>query len=324
VPAWGTTRAFNHNVHHARLSDVTFTQQNLVLELDVSVFGDARGNPPGYARYRVELARATDADDSGKYTGEFGGKSYRFAAVPEDKDKGFWHHKNYDGGKKLIDITKVVGREYFSTNFFYSVTRNDKVRCVRFDAGLYDSAILYLNGVCLAHNEVARIEPGLYPMLVQAYIDQINPWGRQMMRPRLVAAGRAKRGRAVANWQQRRQEWEDLGGIDLESRDLFERSRHMMYLFCREAVGNGGFQAELAHYSAIVEKGPARYMGAHLQMLGYHVSPQQNMEQLLPRKMFVHVYPDEGEPRALEINGSALCGHGGLVLRIERARDGTV
>jgi hypothetical protein len=67
----------------------------------------------------------------------------------------------------------------------------------------------------------------------------------------------------------------------------------MMYLFCREAVGDGGFQAELAHYSAIAEKGPARYMSTHLQMLGYHVSPQQDMEALLPRKMFVHVYPDD-------------------------------
>jgi len=74
LPAWGTARAFNHNVHQARLSDVTFTQQRLVLELDVSVFGDARGNPPGYASYRVELARAANNEASERYTGKFAGK----------------------------------------------------------------------------------------------------------------------------------------------------------------------------------------------------------------------------------------------------------
>ena len=79
----------------------------------------------------------------------------------------------------------------------------------------------------------------------------------------------------------------------------------MMYLFCREAVGDGGFQAELTHYSGIAEKAPARYMSAHLQMFGYHVSPQPDIESLLPRKMFVHTYhPPDGEPRALEINGT--------------------
>jgi len=268
----------------------------------------------------ADLGGVTAARPQVGDTVKFGGKSFRFAAVPEDNDKGFWHHENYDGGKKLIDITNAVGRDYFSTNFFYSVTKNDKLRWVRFDAGLHDSAVLYLNGVRLAHNEVARIEPGLYPMLVQAYIDQINPWGRQMMRPRLVeitadeaellvAAGRSEHEQAVTHWQERTEEWEDLGKIDLECRDLFERSRHMMYLFCREAVGDGGFQAELAHYSAIAEKGPARYMGAYLQMFGYRVSPQQDMEQLLARKMFAHVYPDDNGPRALEINGSPSVGN---------------
>lgn len=246
---------------------------------------------------------------------EFGGKSFRFAPVPQEKDKGYWQHENYDDGKKLIDITNAVGRDYFSTTFFFAVLRNDKPRWVRFEPGLHRSAVVYLNGVRLAHDEVVHIKPGLYPMLVQVYIDQINPWGRQLMRPRLVeitadeakqliAERRAQHERTVAAWQRRKNEWEELGGLDLRCRDLFEQSRHMMYLFCREAVGSGGFQAELTHYSAIAEEGPARYMGAHLQMLGYHVSPQQDMELLLPRKMFAHVYPREGEPRALEINGS--------------------
>lgn len=262
----------------------------------------------------VERARPAVGD-----TVRFGGKRFRFAPVSEEKDQGFWRHENYDGGEKLIDITNAVGRDYFSTNYFYAVVRNDRSRWMRFEPGMHRTAVVYLNGTRLAQGDVAHMEKGLYPMLVEVYIDQINPWGRQLMRPRLVEISaeeaqqliqrrRAEQARDRAHWRQRLKEWETSGGLDLECRDLFERSRHMMYVFCREAVGDGGFQAELAHYSGIAEQAPARYMGAHLQMFGYHVSPQPDMEELLPRKMFVHVYPPDAEPRALEINGTPKVG----------------
>lgn len=244
----------------------------------------------------------------------FGGKTVRFAPVPEEKDKGFWQHENYEAGAKLIDVTNAIGREYFSTSFFYIVVRNDRDRWVRFDPGLHTAAV-YLGGVRLERNETAHISAGLYPMLVETYIDQINPWARQLMRPRLVEiteqeAGQlveeqqAHRAAAVANWERRKAEWERLGRLDLDCRDTFQRSRHMMYVFCREAVGDGGAQAELTHYSGIAEKAPARYMAAHLRMFGYHVSPQDDVESLLSRKMFVHTYPADAEPRAVEINGT--------------------
>ncbi len=218
-----------------------------------------------------ELGGVTAARPQVGDTIKFGGKSFRFAPVSEEQDEGYWQHEKYDGGKKLIDITNAVGRDYFSTNFFYNVVKNDKARWVRFEPGLHRSAVVYLNGVRLANKEVAYINPGLYPMLVQACIDQINPWGRQMMRPRLaeittdeaeklIEERRAQHERTVAHWQDRKNEWEELGGLDLRCRDLFERSRHMMYLFCREAVGNGGFQSELTHYSAIAGKGLAAVM----------------------------------------------------------------
>lgn len=244
---------------------------------------------------------------------ELGGESHEFRPLSHEEDEGYWAHENYDGGKVLIDVTNAVDREYFSTSYFYAALRNDKDRWVRFETSLHP-ATLYLNGVRLEVGEVARIEEGLYPMLVEVYIDQINPWGRQLMRPRLVEVDReeaqrlteereARYARDLAHWKERVEEWKRLGGMDLRYRDLFERSRHMMYLFCREAVGDGGAQAELAHYSTIAERPPSRYMAAHRKVFGYAVSPQPDIEHLLPRKMFVHVYPEGGEPRAQEING---------------------
>ena len=73
MPAWGTARALNHNVHYARISDVELTDQVFCLDLNVSVFGDARGNMPGYARYTVELSRDKDDNAVGRYKGKYTG-----------------------------------------------------------------------------------------------------------------------------------------------------------------------------------------------------------------------------------------------------------
>ena len=244
----------------------------------------------------------------------FGGKTIAFVPLSHEPDKGYWSHANYDDGKKLIDITNASGRVYFTTNFFYTVVRNDTPRWVCFEPGMH-RAVLHLAGVRVAPGDPVHIAPGLYPMLVETFIDQINPWGRQLMRPRLVditegeARSRTERQRAEfvrqeALWRQRLEEWERLGGLDLRYRDLFERSRYMMYAFCREAVGDGGFTSELAHYGAIAERPPARYIFAHRRMFGYDVSPRPDMTHLLPRKMFCHIYPEDGRPWAQEINGS--------------------
>jgi len=244
----------------------------------------------------------------------FGGKTVAFKPLSEEKDKGYWAHESYDDGKRMIDITNAVGREYFSTNYFYSVIRNDAARWVRVDTTY--PATVYLNGTPLRAGEVARLQPGLYPVLVGAYIDQINPWGRQLMRPRLTEIDadeaarlavdrKAAHERAVAAWGASVAEWERLGRIDHAALDLFERSRHMMYVFCREAVGDGGFTAEITHYGGIAERDAATYFPAHLRMFGHHVSPQADIELLVPRKMFVHLYPEgDGDPRAVEINGT--------------------
>jgi hypothetical protein len=60
MTAWGTTRGINHNVQRARLSDVVLSDTRLALNLDVTVFADARGNGPGHGTYRIELSSEPD------------------------------------------------------------------------------------------------------------------------------------------------------------------------------------------------------------------------------------------------------------------------
>ena len=234
--------------------------------------------------------------------------------LSREKDKGYYT----SGGREMVDITNAVGRRLFTRTWFFAVVRNDKPRWVQVRTD-YDDASVYLNGVVLRNGEVARLDKGLYPMLVEADIGWMNAWGRHLMRPRLaeISAEQAAAlaGQARDDFEARRrdydhqlQRWTDAGGIDPRYVDLLQRSRAMMYRFCREAVGTGGMTAEITHYGGIAERGPSRYAPAHWQMLGYHVSAQRDIEVLAVRKMFVHVYPDSGDPRAQEISGTPKIG----------------
>ena len=105
------------------------------------------------------------------------GQSETVRPLSHETDKGYWQNDNYVGGKPLIDITNAVGRRYFTHNYFYAVVRNDRPRWVRVatDPG---HAIVYLNGVPLEPGDCAHLEKGLYPLLVEAPIGWMNPWGR--------------------------------------------------------------------------------------------------------------------------------------------------
>jgi hypothetical protein len=76
----------------------------------------------------------------------------------------------------------------------------------------------------------------------------------------------------------------------------------MMYLFCREAVGTGGEQAEISHYGGIAYGGPARFASAYKVMFGRDISPYNDITMVLPRKVFMTYYGANGQDRAQEIN----------------------
>ncbi|MFO8013222.1 MAG: hypothetical protein R6X20_07945 [Phycisphaerae bacterium] len=242
------------------------------------------------------------------------GQTETVKPLSHETDKGYWQNENYAGGKPLIDVTNAVDRRFFTHNYFYTVIRNEAPRRVRVATDPGDGTV-YLNGVRLEPGEAAHLAKGLYPLLVEAPIGWMNPWGRHLMRPRLVevaedeaeaatARAKARHAARVEAWQADVARWEASGGANVACADLLGRSRFMMYMFCREAVGTGGYSAELTHYGGIAEKPPARYAAAHRTVFGYGVSPKHEMADLLPRKMFCHVYPPGGEPVAQEINST--------------------
>lgn len=94
-----------------------------------------------------------------------------------------------------------------------------------------------------------------------------------------------------------------MQGQSVDYRKLAQAGWFMNYLHYREAVGTGGFQAELAHYSNIASENAAQYAPAYERVFARKVSPYGDISYLLPRKIFAHTYPEEGEPWAQEING---------------------
>jgi len=95
-----------------------------------------------------------------------------------------------------------------------------------------------------------------------------------------------------------------LGGVNIENDKLFRAGRRFMYMLYREAVGTGGFQAEVGHYNKDTTDGPNRYATAYRHCFGYDVSPLPDITHYLTRNAFVYLYPDNGKPWAQDINGS--------------------
>jgi hypothetical protein len=236
---------------------------------------------------------------------EFGGKTVRFEILSHEEDEGYWNGQ--------IDITNAAGRELFSQNYFYCVIRNDQPRWVRADVGS-SAATLYLNGRPLQDGDSAHLAPGLYPAMVHAPILWMNSWGRHLIRPRLteITAEEARRiatqketryEKRLTRWQYDLKQWERTDGQDVDYRKLARAGWLMNYLHYRGAMGTGGFQAELTHYSNIAGREAAKYAPVYERVFACEVSPYADVSHFLPRKMFAHVYPDDGEPWAQEING---------------------
>ena len=177
---------------------------------------------------------------------------------------------------------------------------------------------MVLAGRRVADGQVVRLEKGLYPVLLLGRM--MIAWGK--FQPRLERAdekdltaskalGEAEdrdyRAR-LAEWEIDCKESERLGGANVEYNKLFRTSRRIMYLLYREAVGTGGFQAEVAHYNKDTTDGPNRYATAYRRAFGYDVSPMPDMTHYLARHVATYVYPDRGKPWAQDINGSVHLG----------------
>jgi len=202
----------------------------------------------------------------------------------------------------------------FSLNYFFTAVSNDAPRWVRLAAG-FGPTQFYVNGVRFLEGEYAWLLPGLYPVLVCAPLDWCNSWGHVPTQPRFVeidshetktilAASRAEYAQRIRDWQFDLAEWKRLGGVDIACQKLFEASRLTMRMLVENAIGEGGFQAEVASYGNIASKPALHYAAPYRRMFGADLTPALDFEVFVPRKMFAHAYGADGRALAQEINSS--------------------
>src|SRR5512141_607144 len=85
---------------------------------------------------------------------------------------------------------------------------------------------------------------------------------------------------------------------------MFEASRLVMRMLVENAIGAGGFQAEVSHYGNIASKPALRYAALYRRMFGVDLTSECDFECCLPRKMFADAYGADGRALAQEINST--------------------
>jgi len=171
-----------------------------------------------------------------------------------------------------------------------------------------------LAGRRVSHGQVVRLEKGLYPLMILARIltvwNKFQPWLEKATEADLAASQQIlsreqmEYQAQLAEWKLDSAEWQRLDGANVEYTKLFRMGRRLMYLLYREAVGTGGFQAEVGHYNKDTTDGPNRYATAYRRALGCDVSPFDDITHYLPRHVFTYIFPQNGQPWAQDINGS--------------------
>jgi hypothetical protein len=105
-------------------------------------------------------------------------------------------------------------------------------------------------------------------------------------------------------WEEDVKDWNRLGEVNMEYQRLFERTRYLLYLFCREATGTGGFRGENSHYGLLAAEMSIEYAACYRRMFGTDLSPYDDITWMVPRMIFGHDYPEpDGRPAPLNING---------------------
>ena len=110
--------------------------------------------------------------------------------------------------------------------------------------------------------------------------------------------------RALAIWDYDKQEYQRSGGLDQRLQKLYLASWLVMYRHFRLGVGTGGFQSEVGGYSIGAHAGPNKYASAHRMAMGLDVTPFDDMQVFIPRKIMSRVYNADGSWRSQDINGT--------------------
>ncbi len=265
---------------------------------------------PGYVRREAfaDLASGKVNPAPGT-TVTLGGKAVAFAPLGSDylRAKGGFVI-NVGNGQQPEHIKRAEGPEWPGitdgpvTFVWYSVLDNRQARAVKVEAGstLMGKPDVFVAGHALTHGQVVKLEPGLYPMLIVARITA--RW--DTLNIRLVPATDADAVASAAvmeeaaqtyqddlkEWEYDQAQWERTGGWNAEYTKMFELYRSYVYRHIQEGTGLGGAQPE---FRSDREYGSGRFASAYRNALGYDLSPFDDLNVFLARKVFQRSYGEK-------------------------------
>ncbi|MEI7767404.1 MAG: hypothetical protein WCJ97_08210 [Phycisphaerae bacterium] len=220
------------------------------------------------------------------------------------------HIQAEKGGISLEQLKK----DKAVTCFFYTVIDNPEPRQlkVRVPFSKAGRTQMVLNGVRVANDQVIQLEKGLYPMhcalRLSAKWGSFEPWFEAVTEADLaksktvMVAQQSEYEAALKEWEYEIAEWKRADGMDQATVRLFLQGRRMMYLFGREGLGRGGYQAESGSYFQHAISGPNRYHAAYLNMFGRSLSSLEDLSHYLPRVLCATVYGAAGKWQNQGIN----------------------
>jgi hypothetical protein len=164
-----------------------------------------------------------------------------------------------------------------------------------------------LAGSHIASDQVIGLKPGLYPFLICMRLPaglwgSLEPWFEPATADDLaksaqkLEAAKADYEEKVKDWEFDLARWQQNGNRDVQFEKLNEMGRRMMYLFAREASGDGGYQTESGHYYEDAIDGPARYAHAYWNVYGRRLSSFNDLTAFVPRTLMAKILrPDAGK-----------------------------
>jgi len=201
------------------------------------------------------------------------------------------------------------------TMCLFTVLKNDRPRQVKVNAPFSPNGWqqFVLGGHNLAHGQVVRLDKGLYPLLIVLRIgarwtylttrlDEATAADVEHSKA-LLARLQRKYEHRLADWKWDAAEWERTGGANQRYQKLFELTRWVMYTHYREGFGTGAAQSDTSGMCRTMALLPAAYAAAYRRSFGFDVSPHADITHFAARRVFAHVYPRDGEPVTLSVNG---------------------
>jgi len=201
------------------------------------------------------------------------------------------------------------------TMCLFTVLKNDRPRQVKVSAPFSPNGWqqFVLNGHNLAHGQVVRLDKGLYPLVIVLRIrarwtylttrlDEATAEDVEQSKA-LLARLQQKYENRLTDWKWDVAEWERTDGANQNYRKLFELTRWVMYTHHREGFGTGAAQSDTAGMCRTMALFPATYAAAYRRCFGMDVSPHADITHFVPRRIYSHIYPRNGEPVTVSVNG---------------------